>query len=216
MEVAILLHDPENDAIVQLCIPDMSGELFASHWETRRCTTSFADLVQEVGGCLLFLHPEKLNETLWIADANATYEDWSGDEVGEEEEAEDSAGSSWDPRTTPTQVQMVELLQFMAGLSGRQLRLALIVSAWDLITEPVTPAQWVEKRLPLLWQFIVANPALYSVSFMGVSRPGGPRTDATLLDHNTASHRIRIHAPGGRENDISHPIRWLMSPTALI
>ncbi len=213
MDVAVLLRDPGNDKIVRLSIPDMSGELFASHWETRCCTTAFADLVEEIGGCLLFLHPEKLVETQWIADANTTLAGWIGDDAAEvKDEEEPTAGSSWTARTAPTQVQMVELLQFMAELTGRQLKLALIVSAWDLVSENVTPAQWVQDRLPLLWQFITANPALYSASFMGVSAQGGTRSDASLLDHHIASHRIRINSPGGNDNDITHPIRWLMSP----
>ena len=215
MGVTILLRDPGSNGIVRLSIPDMSGELFASQWETRRCTSAFADLVNKVGGCLLFLHPGKLTETLWIADANATLEGWDGEESSEDEETEAPTSSDWQPRTAPTQVQMVELLQFMAELSARQLRLAVIVSAWDLVTEAVTPAEWVEERLPLLWQFIAANPALYCASFMGVSAQGGDRADASLLEHDTASHRIRVHAPGSNEHDITHPVRWLMSPTAL-
>jgi Double-GTPase 1 len=215
MSVTVLLRDPENNGIVRLSIPDMSGELFAAHWETRCCTAAFADLVNEVGGCLLFVHPGKLTETLWIADANATLKEWAGEESGDDEEADIATGSAWDPRTAPTQLQMVELLQFMAELSDRQMRLAVIVSAWDLVTEPMTPAKWVENRLPLLWQFITANPALYSASFMGVSAQGGDRSDASLLEHETASRRIRVHAPGSKENDISYPVRWLMSTTAL-
>jgi hypothetical protein len=206
MGVTILLRDPENNGIVRLCIPDMSGELFATQWETRSYTGAFADLLNEVGGCLVFLHPGKMIETQWIADANTTLEEW----VGEEAEAEVPTGSDWEAKTAPTQVQMVELLQFMAEVTCSRLRLAVIVSAWDLVTESMTPAEWVEKRMPLLWQYITANPALYSASFMGVSAQGGERSDAALLEHETASHRIRVHATGSKENDITHPVRWLM------
>jgi hypothetical protein len=210
MEVTILLRDPDSNHVARLCIPDMSGELFASHWETRCCTTAFADHLQEVGGYLFFLHPEKLVESLWIADANAIADEWVGDDDEGDQESEESSGSVWEPRTAPTQVQMVELLQFMSALSGRQLRLVLVVSAWDLVTYQITPAKWVETRLPLLWQFIAANPDLYFVTFTGVSAQGGVRSDATLLDHETASNRIKVHTNDGQEHDITRPVRWLM------
>lgn len=212
MGVTILLRDPKNDGIVRLSIPDMSGELFGAQWETRRCTAEFADLVNEVGGCLLFLHPGKMIETQWIADANATLADWAGED---EEESETRSGSDWEAKTAPTQVQMVELLQFMAELSERHLRLAVVVSAWDLVKGTVTPAEWVEKRLPLLWQYIAANHALFTAEFMGVSAQGGERTDASLLEYEAASHRIQIHAAGSENHDITHPVRWLMSAMSL-
>lgn len=214
MGVTILLRDPENNGLVRLSIPDMSGELFARQWESRSCTAEFADLVNQVGGCLLFLHPAKMTEAQWIAEANATLEGWPGVENGEKEEAVEQTGTDWEAKTASTQVQIVGLLQFMAELTDRNLRLAVVVSAWDLVTEPTTPAEWVEKRMPLLWQYITANPALYSASFIGVSAQGGERSDASLLEHETASHRIRVDAPGSKEHDISHPVRWLMSSTA--
>ena len=214
MDVAVILRDPENNRLVRLSIPDMSGELFKTQWETRRCTGEFADLVNEVGGCLLFLHPGKMVETQWIADANATFEQWAGKD-DEAEESEAATRLDWEAKMAPTQVQMVELLQFMAELAESQLRLAVILSAWELVTEQTTPAEWVEKRMPLLWQYLTTNPALFSVSYMGVSAQGGERSDASLLEHEIASHRIKVHAPGGKEHDITQPIRWLMSSAAL-
>jgi Double-GTPase 1 len=77
MGVAILLRDPDTSRVVRLSIPDMSGELYKTQWESRSCTSEFADLVSEAGGCLFFLHPGKLVETQWIADANATLEEWA-------------------------------------------------------------------------------------------------------------------------------------------
>jgi len=209
-EVVILLRDPETDKVVRLRIPDISGELYASHWETRRCLTSFADLVNEVGSCLLFVHPGKLVDTVWITDANATYDAWAKDETKGTEA--DTPATPWEARSAPTQVQMVEILQFLTELSGQRLRIVLVVSAWDLIKEEVTPVQWVERRLPLLWQFLEANAALYDATYMGVSAQGGEVSEAdALLDNTVASHRIDVCAIDAKEHDITHPVRWLMS-----
>ena len=214
IKVDIRLRDPANGQLVRLRIPDMSGELYESLWENRMCLTSFADLVKEVDGCLLFVHPGKLVETAWIDEANATYSGWQEDEPGDADPG--PSGTEWEARKAPTQVQMVEILQFLMELSEKRLRVVLVISAWDLVKEQVQPAQWVEKQLPLLWQFLVANPDLFDVTFMGVSAQGGEvagdNSEAdVLLDHSIASRRIRVSALGKEGHDISHPIRWLMS-----
>ena len=213
MGVAIVLKDPARGTVVRMSIPDMSGEIYASQWEDRCCDPEFAELVASAGGCLAFIHPGTFTPTAWIAGATAVYDEWVGGEDGEREESEPApTATPWTAKDTPTQVQMVEVLQFLAELAGRRLRLALVVSAWDLVTESVTPAEWVERRLPLLWQFLSTNSEQFEVVYMGVSAQGGKRTDTTLLDHEIASRRIKVVAPGVDGNDITHPIRWLMSP----
>lgn len=216
MSVAIVLRDPARNAIVRMSIPDMSGEIYASQWEKRCCDAEYADLVAGAGGCLAFIHSGTLTPTAWIAGANAIYDGWAGDADGTPAggEPEDAASATpWCGRETPTQVQMVEVLQFLAELAGRRLRLALVVSAWDLVTEDITPAAWVERELPLLWQFLRTNSGRFEVAYMGVSAQGGNQADAdTLLAHAIASHRIRVVVPGVEGNDITYPIRWLMSP----
>src|SRR5437763_11950314 len=48
-DVSILLRDTGSGNTVNLQIPDISGELYVSQWETRRCLKSFADLVHQAG-----------------------------------------------------------------------------------------------------------------------------------------------------------------------
>jgi hypothetical protein len=227
MGVTILLRDPDWGKVVRMSIPDVSGEIYASQWEDRECDPEFADLVASAGGCLAFVHPGTLTRTAWIADATGVYDGWVGedsepDEAGSKEagpegaEAEgEPSATPWSAKKAPTQVQMVEVLQFLAELAGRRMRLALVVSAWDLVTDGLTPDQWVKRDLPLLWQFLRTNPDLFEVVYMGVSAQGGTTEDAaTLLEHAIASHRIRVVASGIESSDITHPIRWLMSPAA--
>lgn len=223
MGVTILLRDQDQGTVVRMSIPDMSGEIYASQWEHRGCDAEFADLVTSAGGCLAFVHPGTLTPTAWIADAQAVYDEWVGEDEKEEVEPKEpepeggvsdftSSGSPWVAKDAPTQVQMVEVLQFLAELAGRRMRLALVVSAWDLVGDGLSPDGWVARDLPLLWQFLQTNPDLFEAVYMGVSAQGGKRSDAALLGHEIASHRIKVVAPGVEGNDITHPIRWLMSP----
>ncbi|MDB5385568.1 MAG: hypothetical protein JWM11_1214 [Planctomycetaceae bacterium] len=221
IKVDIRLRDPSTGHLVRLRIPDMSGELYESLWQTRTCLISFLDLVNAVDGCLLFVHPAKIRETAWIDEANATYSQWQ-QENQEEPKVEtpgsdaETTGTDWEPRFAPTQVQMVEILQFLTQNSVKQFRIVVVISAWDLVKELVSPEQWLKKQLPLLWQFLTANTDRFTVTYMGVSAQGGEVTGQnseteTLLDHNMASRRIRICASNEEGNDISLPIRWLMS-----
>jgi hypothetical protein len=215
IKVDIRLRDTSTGNVVRLRIPDMSGELYESLWQTRRCLTSFADLVNEVDGLVLFVHPNKVVETVLIDDANATYSDWEKDSPTGAE-ADETPGVEWEPSFAPTQVRMVEILQFLTELSRKRFRTALVVSAWDLVKEKVSPEQWIEKRLPLLWQYLMTNSDRFHVTYMGVSAQGGEVSGKgseaeSLLDHSVASRRIRICAIGSAKHDITHPIRWLMS-----
>ena len=170
----------------------------------------------------MFVHPGKLLETAWIDDANATFEEWGTDEdegdedgAGESEEEVDSAGTEWNPRLAPTQVQMVEILQFFNEVSERRFRIVLVISAWDLVTENPTPGQWLEERLPLLWQFLTANPDRFDVTYMGVSAQGGEvegkHSQVAGFSITTSRRTGFACAPDKECHDISLPIRWLMS-----
>lgn len=218
--VTILLRDPDRGTNVRMSIPDMSGEIYASQWEHRECDLGFAELVADAGGCLAFVHPGTLSPTAWIASASAVYDGWAGadsePESADQEDADaerEQPATPWAAKVSPTQVQMVEVLQFLTELASRRLRLALVVSAWDLVPGNLSPEQWVERDLPLLWQFLRTNPGHFDVAYFGVSAQGGKNEDAeTLLEHQIASHRIRVVAQGGESKDITLPIRWLMSP----
>lgn len=215
MGVTIVLRDPARETLFQMSIPDLSGELYASLWEDRSCSPEFAELAANAGGCIAFLHPGTLSQTAWIANANAVYEGWAGEDetVAEEVSSETAATTDWNAKDAPTQVQMVEILQFLTLLAGKPLRLALVISAWDLVKENITPDAWVESQLPLLSQFLRSNDGQFEVAFMGVSAQGGPTSDAeNLLALSIAARRVQIVAPDIDGNDITHPIRWLMSP----
>ena len=209
--VALLLRDPQGDRLVRLSIPDMTGESFKVQWETRQCTRTFAELVGGIGGCLLFVHPANVFEPRSIVDANATLNAWAGPSDDSPQDA-DADFADWDAAFAPTQVQLVDLLQFLSELAGRRVRLGVVVSAWDLVGGDVDPEAWVKTALPLLWQYVTTNPALYSAGYLGVSAQGGERSNEALLECGIASHRIRVRAAGGEEHDITEPIRWLMDP----
>jgi hypothetical protein len=89
----------------------------------------------------------------------------------------------------------------------------VIVSAWDLIKDPVLPSSWLEGRFPLLSQFLVANSNVMPFRVYGISALGG--------DLQKDLHRLQtVSVPSRRikvvenilepHSDITSPIRFLL------
>jgi hypothetical protein len=120
---------------------------------------------------------------------------------------------------TPTQVQLVELLQFVKWAKHRlnQFRLGVVISAWDVIMKgrPTTPDQWLEDRLPMLHQFLAANHESFCSRVYGVSAQGGDiKQEAdTLRAKLSPSERIIVVEGTTQSADITIPIRYVMGIT---
>lgn len=224
--IALLLSHPRNNAVVRLDIPDMSGEMYQSHWEFRQCSEGFATMAAECDGCLLFVHPERLVEPSFLVDANLIFSQWEegnalepGEDQSEEIVREVSGNLSnvveWEPKNAPTQVQLIEVLQDLMRLSNRKLRVAIIISAWDLQGDDVTPAKWIETRLPMLWQYLYCNPGHFECNYFGISAQGGGSAEADrLLEYHIASERIKVVYEDYVGSDLTKPIQWLIESSS--
>jgi hypothetical protein len=111
----------------------------------------------------------------------------------------------------------VDVLQFVMWLrEERQLpRIALMISAWDLVTAPLSPPEWLERRLPLLSQFLMASVRDRELRVYGISAQGGDlqRDRAALQLARNASERIRVIEGRKEHHDLSAPIKWLLFQT---
>jgi len=122
----------------------------------------------------------------------------------------------FDARTVPTQVPLVELLQFVDAhrSTHQRFRVSLVVSAWDLIEElmgmKITPEKWCAERLPLLDQFLASNDDRFDTMIFGVSAQGGDYSKATELRkaHYRAANRIKVVYCSTVSHDITAPVRW--------
>ena len=122
----------------------------------------------------------------------------------------------WSSDLTPTQVQLVELLQFVAFLRStpEPLRIAVVVSAWDLVRDQIPPISWLESHLPLLFQFLVANSDAAPFRAYGISAIGGDLLkDLDRLQEETVpSRRIKVVENGLEPHgDLTAPIRFLLA-----
>ncbi len=216
------LEDPDG-SIVELAFPDLNGESFADQWIYRRCRKECFEAAAGANGALLFVHPDKVIEPEWIERRNALAAAAS-QAIGEspaaaaesqalQEEDIKKQSTPWDAKKSPTQVQLVELLQFLTKppFAHASIRLAIVVSAWDRVTGLYADANvWLQKRLPLLHQFLESNAAMFPSRIFGVSAQGGPLGDPEILK-KPASQRIKVVGVDCHVNDITAPVRWLMT-----
>jgi hypothetical protein len=217
----------EAGTIGEVVFPDLSGESYQGAWEERHWTSEYDQLVGSAEALLLFIHPGTLKEPYTIAEmqkiAEAAFPDGTDEaSVRGAEEAEDKEvpemAEEWDPEKAPTQVQLVELLQFVDERSKakRPIRLAVIISAWDLVKNDY-PGEagartWLESRTSYLDQYLKSNFEQFTVRVYGVSAQGGDlKADRDLLlNFQHASERILIEGPNCRPHDISEPVRWCL------
>lgn len=196
----------------EVCVPDLSGESYESVWSYRKISRGHAQAVGHAEGILLFVSPDRVEKETLISEAAQFVKDLEGDS-GEEEDLSQLTG--WDAQNAPTQVQLVDLLQCVLRLNDhRPLRLGVVVSAWDRVDGAIAPGAWIERELPLLWQFLRCNDDCLNVGFFGVSAQGGslPRDADKLRELDRPTERIRIVCENGEtNNDVTTPLRWLMT-----
>ncbi len=213
-EITLDIKEEETGTGAVLLFPDVSGEMYVTQFESRRISNEYRDLLEEINGIILFINPDKVIKPKLIADVLPVL---SVDENSEDEKTSDIP---WDPSNVPTQVILTDLLQ-IAGIKGKYgHKLAVIVSAWDVVIDlddeeykNLSPVDWIAKELPLLNQFIKSNYSKDDCAFFGVSAQGAPYNEIwkeKLLNMQTPSARIRVQVENDLTNDITLPLKWMM------
>lgn len=205
-------EDPE----FQLAFPDVAGESFQAMWESRECDESVEKLLRSTG-VMLFVHADTIKSPGWIVEDAKEY-------AALGLPVEEGVPVPWHPRMSPTQVQLVDLLQSLQAkpFDVGPRRLAIILSAWDTaMEEGISPQMYLSRHLPLLEQYL--NHGLgeeWVVRIYGISAQGGkydevdavPGADAERMRAmDIPSHRILVDDGEATANDLTAPIHWLLN-----
>ena len=192
---------------------DLSGETLEQAFATRYCPEKFVELVNSSGGMLLFLSANRKND-----DAVTILDVFDAEEDAAQNQADPD---HWEPDKAPLQVQLVDLLQCLQRppFEAKPMRVALVISAWDLAPDGGIDAEkWLKERYPLLWQYLENSEAVLGLRVYGVSAQGGrlsKKKDGSgpdrekLLAILPPSKRIWINGPEVAEHDLTQPLRWL-------
>jgi hypothetical protein len=239
--VSMLLEDSTTSQKTDLFLPDLAGESIRSQWVSRKWTQEYDEWVLQATGALVFVHPvnfieplrldtlQRISAELDAADgsakttqeASASVSSASADRIivggaNPGVSREEESASPWNAEESPTQVQLVDLLQLIVQRrqASEPLRLALIVSAWDLLTPlGLRPSEWIERRLPLLDQYLRSNGDIFSTRTYGISAQGGriPEDISQMKARRWPSERIIVQGEsGGSSHDITVPMKWIM------
>ena len=205
-----------SDNPFEVSFPDMPGEDFSRMWEKRELDDSMKAMLT-APAILLLINGDTIKFPAWIVDHLA---------IAREVGLEPSEGEmiDWSPNIAPTQVQIVEILQFlMSGeLDIGPRRLAILISAWDEVEEEgLNPAELLECKLPLLYQYLRNSRDPWNWHIWGVSAQGGVYEDQdkgeileetiALRDLTRPSDRIRVVDGEIMSSDITLPLNWLIS-----
>jgi hypothetical protein len=212
-EVVVLHLEGDGFGSFDLSIPDLAGEAFKQQLTDRRISRHHDAFVQAATGVMLFLHPDVQKGTQ-LTVARQLEAILPGAQKGDASAA-NNGQSAWSPELLPHQAMLVELLQFLLERAQRKVRVAVVVSAWDLVDSLGKPPHaFISRELPLLQQFLEANDDLLEHAVFGVSAQGGDITVAlekqSLLELDDALKRIKVRQDHDVGQDITTPIAWLL------
>lgn len=212
------LKDNHGGQLMTLLFPDLSGESFSLQWSNRQFNKTYDQSLRQASGGMLFIHPGRVKKPMRIDTAEPLVEEASKGVPSAPADARAvPAAEPWDADKSPTQVKLVELLQFISSRDYFRppFRLAVLISAWDTIAQlGQTPRAWLAKQLPLLDQFLQSNEDVFHAIVYGVSAQGGDYSAAKNLELLRKSPATRVQLVGdGVKNahDLTEPLRCLMS-----
>jgi hypothetical protein len=214
----LLVRHPASGTLASFHIPDLAGETFDSQFITRSLPHEFGVRIQRAAGLILFLHcgheaEHALLEHPQFIDRDSTIKPSEGSSITLVKPAD------WSIEQASKQVKVVDLMQFVADLRETPLRVAVAISAWDLVEKastgllPKEPLVFLSKQWPLLAQYLEANRSVFPFRTFGVSARGGG-TSAKEIERLTklVQPRDRVILVDGahRSNDLTRPVRWLL------
>jgi hypothetical protein len=119
----------------------------------------------------------------------------------------------WNVRLASDQAKLVDLIQLLLSASrSRESRLAIIISAWDLLAKDFpSPSDWLQKQAPLLTQYLASQSGTHKNKIYGISAQGAAlEAPGELINAIRASDRITVATDTETNADITAPIRWLL------
>lgn len=205
-----------------LSVPELAGENYKKAWATRELPRKVADLLSQADGLALFVSTGQVEKPIRMDQARAAlfglipaaFEEPADDDEGEGDDEKPAPESRpWRHEMAPTQVVLVEVLQFVEQLRTLS-RVSIVLSAWDRVLKSSagdTPETWLKRELPLLWQFLQRNPGQLEVRVFGVSAQGGDYDEDIdrLSELSPALRPKAFDANGDELDEFIAPLKWL-------
>ena len=191
-----------NDVYVD--IPDLAGEIFRDLVKDRRLKKEIVTRLIHADCILFFIYYKNMSDEkrISILDNNREDDDSSNlynVEISKNREANQS--------------EIVELLQAILEFledSSLIVNIRFVLSAWDMVEKEygsdINPEQFLKKKFPLLYQYIITNCDRMNAEFWGISAIGGNLNDPEDVSRlqKEEFNAIKVIPPKGvRSNDLT-------------
>lgn len=212
-DISILVRNTATGETSALGFPDLAGEAFDRQVEDRRITSRYRKNFDEDDGVLLFIKVDRIDEEMSIAEMNElvgmSTDDDDDDAVVDPDDVE------WSAAYTLNQARIVQILLDLLDppFAVRPRRLAVMLSAWDVLHEPPAPEVWLARNMPLVHQFLTCNRSMLDTRVYGVSAQGLDleKGDRSKMPHISASKRIIMVGNGAATHDLTAPLIWMIT-----
>ena len=210
--IPICLKDSEGAEISNLIVPDVSGEVWKRVVETGELDPAWTTQLKSAAGALIFvrvLSSLNVNPPDWVASA------------GLMSHREDAV----QPNEMPTQVMLCEFLRLLEltmserSASNRP-RIAVVVTAWDLLDEERSsagPQAYLKSEYPLFFGRLADldhfDVMVFAMSIVGGDLEGDREFCDRFLDsdiHSTGFLRIGDRGETVVHDDMTLPVAWVI------
>jgi len=211
-----------------LIVPDCSGEKWLDIYDRREWSDDWEELISPGTGCLVFIRAgsDKIVAPLDWINCFKLFGSAEMPDAGLESEADVAAGQSA-KRTAPTQIVLIDWLQFLRRVFTDRIRgsfrprIGIVVSAWDAVPEdekPAGPIAYLAANFPMFEQFLRANSSFFDIQTFAVSVAGGdfmnePGFRDKFLEGNPLTAGFVIHGLDGdwkTTTDHTLPVAWAL------
>lgn len=197
-----------------IVVPDVSGELWKSAVETFEISEEWMQQLEQSVGALLFVRV--------LSNQNVTPLDWVT--AKRLLKLHPAKADDQELQKIPTQVLLSELLRFLEltlqrGPNGELPRVAVVVTAWDLLDEErrtAGPERYLRTEFPVFAGKLRDTDQL-EIKVFGVTVVGGDFEDEDFkneyLQNGDLQHAgyCAFHGESGvsQDQDLTYPVAWL-------
>lgn len=200
----------KNDQSYVIEMPDLSGETWRELWTEHTLDLELHPYLKNTNGIIFFIHADSLIIPMSIKDEQ--------DIIRCESIMDTDTCQSWNPsKHTPTQSIVVDILRKISvNIERSSVKLAIVLSAWDMLPHNTSPIDFMDTELPLLSQYLNNKFDYEQVEIFGVSAQGGNLENEDevdrLLDEDEPSKRILVTKNGkDYSQDLTQILSWLIN-----
>lgn len=209
-DVELNLYNP-NKEYRQFIVPDTSGEIYRDLVYDRWIPSKIMEQIVKSDRLLFFI-----NVNTMISEKRMKLGETSAIKLLDKEhgnaETKNTENKEEDTKKYNDQSALVELLQNIIYLVPLSLHIRFVISAWDLVekeygTDKLLPVEYIRRKLPLLYQYLISNSKKIHYDIWGVSAQGGDfdnKDDLEKLQNDSSDDGVYIiDSRGGRSKDLT-------------